>query len=68
MKISVITATCNSAAHIAGCMTSANNQTCNNIDHIIVDGVSTDNTMKLKPLQTVLQKLVQNRTMAFMTL
>lgn len=47
MKISIITATYNSAAHIAGCLASVNNQTYKNIEHIIVDGDSTDNTLKI---------------------
>lgn len=47
MKISIITATRNSAAHIAGCLASVNSQTCKNIEHIIVDGASTDNTLEM---------------------
>lgn len=49
MKISIITATYNSAAHIVGCLASVNSQprqiihagqACNNIEHILVDGAS----------------------------
>lgn len=47
MKISIITATYNSAAHIAGCLASVNSQTHKNIEHIIVDGASTDNTLEI---------------------
>lgn len=47
MKISIITATYNSAAHIAGCLASVNSQTYNNVEHIIVDGASTDNTLAM---------------------
>jgi glycosyltransferase len=47
MKISIITATFNSAAHIAGCITSVNEQTDTNIEHIIVDGASKDNTLEI---------------------
>jgi glycosyltransferase len=47
MKISIITATYNSAAHIADCLASVNSQTHKNIEHIIVDGASTDNTLEI---------------------
>jgi glycosyltransferase len=47
MKISIITATYNSAAHIAACITSVNNQSFKNIEHIIVDGATKDNTLKI---------------------
>ena len=81
MKVSIITATYNSSAHIAGCLASVNNQTRqinhagqarhtmtqshgmtnsgqnlrkNNttqasfeIEHIILDGASTDNTLEI---------------------
>jgi glycosyltransferase len=47
MKISIITATYNSAAHIAGCLASVNNQSYQNIEHIIIDGASTDSTLEI---------------------
>jgi glycosyltransferase involved in cell wall biosynthesis len=47
LKISIITATYNSASTIADCVTSINNQTFTNIEHIIVDGVSVDNTIEI---------------------
>lgn len=47
MKISLITATYNSAATIAGCISSVNTQTFKNIEHIIIDGASTDNTLEI---------------------
>jgi glycosyltransferase len=47
MKISIITATRNSAAHIAGCLASVNSQSYKNIEHVIVDGASTDNTLEM---------------------
>lgn len=47
MKISIITATFNSSYMIADCITSVNNQTYQNIEHIIVDGASKDNTLEV---------------------
>jgi glycosyltransferase involved in cell wall biosynthesis len=47
MKISIITATYNSAATVADCILSVNNQTFQNIEHIIIDGGSTDNTIQI---------------------
>jgi len=46
MKISIITATMNSAATLADCLASVNTQTMQ-VEHIIVDGVSTDDTLKI---------------------
>lgn len=47
MKISIITATYNSAATITDCIASINNQTYQDIEHIIIDGASTDNTLEI---------------------
>lgn len=47
MKISIITATYNSAATIADCVRSVNDQTHLDIEHIIVDGASKDNTLAI---------------------
>lgn len=47
MKISIITATYNSAPTIAGCIASVQNQTYPNIEHIIIDGASKDNTLEI---------------------
>ena len=47
MKVSIITATYNSAATLATCMTSVVNQTYNNIEYIIIDGGSTDGTIPM---------------------
>lgn len=47
MKISIITATYNSEAHIADCVRSVNSQTYDNIEHIIIDGASKDNTLEI---------------------
>jgi len=47
MKISIITASYNSASTISDCITSVNEQTFQNIEHIIIDGVSKDNTINI---------------------
>lgn len=47
MKISIITATFNSAKTISGCIASVNNQTYPDIEHIIIDGASEDNTIAI---------------------
>lgn len=47
MKISIITATYNSAAHIADCVKSVNDQTYDDIEHIIIDGASSDDTLEI---------------------
>lgn len=47
MKISIITATYNSSAYISDCVNSVNNQTYSNIEHIIIDGASKDNTLEI---------------------
>jgi glycosyltransferase involved in cell wall biosynthesis len=47
MKISIITATYNSAATLKDTLESVATQNYNNIEHIIVDGLSTDNTIAI---------------------
>jgi glycosyltransferase involved in cell wall biosynthesis len=47
MKISIITATYHSASTISNCITSVNEQTFLNIEHIIIDGASKDNTLEI---------------------
>ena len=46
-KLSLITACFNSAATISDTLKSVNNQTYSNIEHIVVDGGSTDATMEI---------------------
>jgi glycosyltransferase len=47
MKVSIITATYNSSSTISRCISSVNEQTCLDIEHIIVDGSSADNTLEI---------------------
>ena len=47
MKLTIITATFNSAANIAQCLQSVNSQTYTSVEHIIVDGASTDETLEI---------------------
>lgn len=47
MKVSIITCTYNSATTIADTITSVNNQTYDDIEHIIIDGCSSDNTVQV---------------------
>ena len=47
MKVSIITVTYNSAAYLADCINSVMKQDYNNIEHIIIDGKSTDGTIDL---------------------
>jgi len=47
MKVSIITATYNSAAYIATCLASVNKQTYRDIEHIVIDGASTDCTLSI---------------------
>ena len=47
MKISIITATYNSSSTVARCIASVNEQTHPDIEHIIIDGFSTDNTLDI---------------------
>jgi len=47
LKVSIITATYNSSKTIIDTVNSIKNQSYNNIEHIIIDGVSKDNTIDL---------------------
>lgn len=47
MKFSIITVTYNSEKYLAECIRSVRNQNYRNIEHIIIDGKSTDGTIKI---------------------
>lgn len=47
LKISVITVTWNSASTLQECLNSIANQSYKNLEHVIVDGVSTDGTLEI---------------------
>ena len=47
MKISIITATYNSEVTLSSCMTSVLQQSYQNIEYLIIDGNSTDETLEL---------------------
>lgn len=47
MKVSIITVTYNSAQFLEDCILSVINQTYKNIEYIIIDGKSTDNTLSI---------------------
>lgn len=47
MKVSIITVTYNSEKYLADCIASVRKQTYGNIEHIIVDGKSTDKTLQI---------------------
>ena len=47
MKVSIVTLTNNSEKNIQRCIDSVKNQTYKNIEHIIIDNVSSDDTKKI---------------------
>ena len=47
MKISIVTAVLNNRDHIRGCIGSIHSQTRPGIEHIIIDGGSTDGTLEV---------------------
>ena len=64
MKISIVTATYNSASFINDCLDSIKLQNYKNIEHIIVDGASTDETLLLlKSKRNQLKKLISEPDM-----
>ena len=70
MKVSVITVTWNSGATLRDTLESVLRQTYLDIEHIIVDGGSTDNTMELvreyEHATTAGYDMLVNRTRAYM--
>ncbi len=58
MKISLITATFNSADTIADTLESVHNQSYYGIEHIIIDGASQDNTLKIVKTYPQVAKLI----------
>lgn len=61
MKISIITACYNSAATIGDTLQSVSMQTFDNVEHIIVDGASTDNTLEIVGYFTHVSKIVSEK-------
>jgi glycosyltransferase involved in cell wall biosynthesis len=59
MKFSIITACYNSSKTIGECLTSVNNQTYPDIEHIIIDGGSSDNSLdKLNSVPNRITKII----------
>ncbi|WP_273566561.1 glycosyltransferase family 2 protein [Maribacter halichondriae] len=58
-KVSIVTATYNSSEFIADCISSIHEQTYANIEHIIIDGASKDNTVEIiKGMPNRVEKLI----------
>lgn len=58
MKISIITVSLNSETFINDCLTSVNQQNYNDVEHIIIDGGSTDNTINIVKKYPHIKKIV----------
>ncbi len=63
MKISIITATYNSEKNISYCLQSVVGQGCKNIEHIIIDGGSTDKTGEIIKASPSISLLVNGKPM-----
>lgn len=61
MKISIVTATYNSAATVRDTLTCIAEQEYQNIEHIIVDGVSKDNTLEIVSGFSHVQKVISEK-------
>jgi len=66
MKISIITATCNSGKNITNCLQSVAGQTFQNIEHIVVDGGSTDKTLEIVKSCSSVSKFISESEKVFM--
>ena len=58
MKISIITVSLNSESFINDCLASVNQQNYNDIEHIIIDGGSTDKTINIVKKYSHIKKIV----------
>jgi glycosyltransferase involved in cell wall biosynthesis len=61
MKVSIITACYNSANTIIDCISTVNNQTYQNIEHIIIDGGSTDGTVEYLKQSKLVNQIISER-------
>lgn len=61
MKISIITVTYNSAATVRDTLESVKNQTHKNIEHIIIDGASKDNTLAIVTEYPHVKKVISEK-------
>lgn len=61
MKVSIITATYNSASTVADTLESVKVQTYPFIEHIVVDGLSKDNTVQLVKASNHVQKIISEK-------
>tara|TARA_B100000795_G_scaffold265733_1_gene247957 strand:- start:566 stop:1318 length:753 start_codon:yes stop_codon:yes gene_type:complete len=58
LKISIITVCYNSSKTILDTITSVNNQSYKNIEHVFIDGLSSDNTLELIKLNSKKKKVI----------
>ncbi|WP_299435379.1 glycosyltransferase family 2 protein [uncultured Maribacter sp.] len=59
MKVSIVTGTYNSEKYIKDCVNSVHTQTYQNIEHIIIDGASKDNTVsEIKSIPNRITKII----------
>ena len=61
MKISIITATFNSEKTICSTLQSVDNQTYKNIEHIVIDGKSTDKTLEIVAKFSSVSKVISEK-------
>ena len=58
MKVSIITVTYNSADTLQSCIDSVANQSYKNIEHIVIDGSSKDNTLEIIQKNTSVSRYI----------